>query len=113
MAGHSLTTIASLQCPHGGVVQTLSTNTRSKAEGAPLASSGDSFVITGCPYQIPAVTPIPSPCVRVQWLITDSRLKVNGSQALSRSSTGLCLSAASIPQGPVMIVNTQARVQSQ
>jgi hypothetical protein len=112
MAGHSLTTTASLQCPHGGVVQVLSTNTRARADRAPLTTNSDTFVITGCPYLIPG-TSIPSPCVRVQWLIPDTRVKVNGSQALSRSSTGLCLSAAGAPQGPVIVINTQTRVQSQ
>ncbi len=112
MAGHSLTTTASLQCPHGGVAQVLSTNTRARAGGAPLASAGDSFVITGCPYLIPG-TSVPSPCVQVRWLIPDNRVKVNGSQTLSRSSTGLCLSAAGAPQGPVIVINTQTRVQSQ
>ena len=109
MAGYSLTTTSSLQCPHGGMVQIISTNTRSFADSAPLASDTDNFVVTGCPFQMGTV---PSPCVRVQWLISDSRVTINGSRSLSRSSTGLCLSAAGAPQGTVIAINTQSRVQS-
>lgn len=109
MAGHSLNTASTLLCPHGGMAQAISTNTRSRAGPSPLATDSDTFVITGCPYQVSGA---PSPCVRVQWLIADSRVKVNGSATLSKSSTGLCLSAAGAPQGNVMVVNTQTRVQS-
>ncbi len=112
MAGHSLTTTASLQCPHGGSVQIISTNQQASAEGPPLALATDTFVVSGCPFQIPAVVPIPSPCVTVRWLVPDTRVTVNGQPTLSRSSVGLCLSPAQVPQGPVLIVNTQATVQS-
>lgn len=114
MSGNSLTTSASLQCPHGGAVQIISTNTRVKGDGAPLALATDSFVITGCPYQIPmAPSPIPSPCVKVLWVVTDLQAKVNGAATLSRGSTGICVSAAQLPQGQVVIVNTQMKVKSQ
>ena len=49
----------------------------------------------------------------VQWVVTDMRAKVNSTPTLSRSSVGLCLNALQAPQGPVSIVNTQIRVQSQ
>lgn len=112
MAGNSLNVTATLQCPHGGTVQIISANTRIKAGGAPLALSTDTFVVAGCPFQIPAVVPIPSPCVTVQWIVTDLRDKVNGTPTLSQSSVGLCLSAAQVPQGPVVILTTQPRVSS-
>jgi hypothetical protein len=113
VAGNSLTTMSALQCPHGGTVQIMSANTRVKADGAPLALSNDTYVVVGCPFQIPATPPIPSPCVKVLWVVSDLRVNVNGSATLSQSSTGLCLSAAQVPQGPVMVVNTQMRVKSQ
>lgn len=112
MAGHSLTTASTLLCPHGGKVQAIGANTRGRADGTFLVTANDVFVVAGCPFQIPAVVPIPSPCVTVRWLIPDTRVKVNGNPTLSRFSTGLCLSAAQIPQGPVVVVNTQTRVQS-
>ena len=112
MAGNSLTTSSSLQCPHGGMVQITSSNALVKADGSFMATMSDTFTISGCPFQIPAVVPIPSPCVLVQWIVPDSRNRVNGSFTLSQSSTGLCMSATSIPQGPVMVVNTQSKVRS-
>jgi hypothetical protein len=110
MAGHSLNINSTLLCPHGGTVQIISSNTRTKADGAFVATVSDTFIISGCPFQSPV--PTPSPCVTVRWLVPDSRVKVNGNLTLSRSSVGLCLSAAQIPQGPVMVVNTQPKVQS-
>jgi hypothetical protein len=112
VAGHSLTIASTLQCPHGGAVQIVSTNVRASAEGPPLALATDTFVVAGCPFQIPAVVPIPSPCVTVQWLVPDTRVTVDGQPTLSRSSTGLCLSAAQVPQGPVVIANTQTAVRT-
>jgi hypothetical protein len=113
MAGNSLNTMAMLQCPHGGTVQIVSTNTRVNAGGAPMALAADTYIVSGCPFQIPAAVPIPSPCVTVHWIVSDVQDKVNGVPTLSQSSVGLCLSAAQVPQGPVVVVNTQTKVQSQ
>jgi hypothetical protein len=112
MAGHSLTTASQLQCPHGGTVMIVSSNVRSRM-GASLALATDQFIISGCPFQIPATPPIPSPCVTVQWMLPDQRVKVSGNPTLSQASVGICLSAAQIPQGPVSVVNTQTRGQTQ
>ncbi len=56
---------------------------------------------------------MPSPCVRVQWTVTDLRNVVNGSPTLSTSSVGLCLAATQVPQGPVVISVTQPLISSQ
>jgi predicted outer membrane repeat protein len=112
MSGQSLNVNSTLQCPHGGQVQLISSNTSTKGGGGFLVTTADTFTVTGCPFQIPATPPIPSPCIKVQWLVSDMRVKVNGSPTLSQSSTGHCLSAAQVPQGPVSIVNTQAKVKS-
>lgn len=113
MSGNLLTISSSLQCPHGGQVQIISANTRVKAGGDLAALATDTFLISGCPFQIPATPPIPSPCLTVQWLVTNLRTNVNSTPTLSESSAGLCLSAAGIPQGPVAIVNTQPKVSGQ
>lgn len=113
MAGHSLTNASTLLCPHGGQVQIVTSNTRSRAGGTFLVTVSDTFVVQGCPFQIPAVVPIPSPCVKVVWVNSDTRVRVNGAPSLSRSSTGLCISAMGAPQGPVIVANTQPRMQSQ
>ena len=109
MSGQSLNVNSQLQCPHGGQVQIISTNTRTKGGGGFLVTTADTFTVVGCPFQVGTV---PSPCIKVQWIVSDMRVKVNGSPTLSQSSTGLCLSAAQVPQGPVSIVNTQANVKS-
>lgn len=112
MAGPTLTTAARLQCPHGGQVQIVTTDTRSSAGGSPLATSADQFLVTGCPFQLPG--PTPSPCVKVVWQRPDTRAKAAGSYTLSASSAGLCVSAAEVPQGPVVVVSpgqTRARTK--
>ena len=113
MAGNTLTTASSLMCPHGGTVQIISANTRVMAAGAQAALATDTFAVIGCPFQIPATPPIPSPCVTVRWLLFDIRVRVGAAPTLSQSSAGLCLSAAQVPQGPVVILATQPRVSSQ
>lgn len=112
MAGKTTTINTSFQCPHGGMVQIITTNTRASAAGGFIATVADTFVVSGCPFQIPATPPIPSPCVTVQWIVPDMRVKVNGSPSISQSSAGLCLSAAQVPQGPVVLVNTQQRTST-
>jgi hypothetical protein len=114
MAGNTLSVTSSLQCPHGGSVQIISANVRVKVDSACAALATDQFVVSGCPFQIPIGTGTkPSPCVTVKWLVTDLRVKVNSTPTLSRSSVGICQSAEQIPQGPVSIVNTQVKAQTQ
>jgi hypothetical protein len=113
MAGNSLNTTAQLLCPHGGLVQIISANARVRAVGAPVALLTDTFIVSGCPFQIPATPPIPSPCVFVRWVMPDMRVRVNGTFTLSQSSVGICQSAAQVPQGLVSVVATQTRVKSQ
>lgn len=113
MSGKTLTTTSTLMCPHGGSVQIITTNSRVTADGGFVALATDSFIISGCPNQIPAApSPIPSPCIQVQWLVPDTRNTINGTPTLNQSSVGLCLSATGIPQGQVSIVNTQSRARS-
>ncbi len=113
MSGNTLTTNSTLQCPHGGSVQIISTNARVTADEGFVALATDTFIISGCPFQIPAVpSPIPSPCIQVMWTVPDTRNMINGTASLSQSSIGLCMSATGIPQGPVSVVNTQTRARS-
>jgi len=112
MSGNTLNVNSTLMCPHGGTVQVITANTRVKGGGFFAALATDTFTISGCPYQIPAVVPIPSPCILVQWIVPDARNRANGNFTLSQSSTGLCMSATGIPQGTVMVVNTQSQVRS-
>jgi hypothetical protein len=113
MAGGMLNISSSLQCPHGGMVQIVPSNPGFMVGGAPIATANDTFIVTGCPFQIPATPPIPSPCVTVRWMVTDLRMNAGGAPTLSQSSQGLCYSAAQVPQGPVVIAATQAKVTGQ
>ena len=56
---------------------------------------------------------VPSPCIRVQWIVTDLRSAVNGVPTLSASSVGLCLAPTQIPQGPVIVLAGQTKAISQ
>ena len=106
-----LTTASSLQCPHGGTVSIVSSNTQVSA-GAALALAIDTFTISGCPFQIPVGTgTVPHPCVLVQWLVTNMKCMVNNQPTLSESSKGLCLAADQAPQGSVSVVSTQTKAE--
>lgn len=85
-----LTTESVMLCPHGGAVTCFPAGrpfVGLSAGGVPLAMS-DPGVVAGCPF--------PTPWLRVQWVSS-------ASQTLDIRSTGLCLNAANIPQGTVVI----------
>ena len=108
MAGPVLTSAATMLCPHGGQIQVVPANTRAKGD-AYLLTQSDTFTIAGCVFTLPPA--VPSPCLTVQWIVADTRVKA-GSATLSQTSSGLCLSGANVPQGPVGIVVTQQRVST-
>jgi hypothetical protein len=110
MPGQSLTVASTLMCPHGGTALIVTTNSRASA-GALLATASDSVTIAGCPFTLPG--PAPSPCVTVQWVVPEMRVKIGGAPGLDTSSVGLCLSAAGAPQGPVIVQATQPRMSGQ
>ncbi len=99
---------ASAICPHGGQVTVIPSNTRVLVSGQPVATLGDTYVVAGCAFTIPPSKP--QPCVKVQWLVPATRVMVNGQPVIVQSSSGLCLSAEQIPQGPPSIIATQPRV---
>jgi hypothetical protein len=109
MAGPSLTAASTLLCPHGGTVAIVPSSTRATAGGAPIATTADTFTIAGCVFTLPG--PVPSPCVRVQWIVPELRVKHGGAPALDAGSVGLCLAATGAPQGPVSIQPAQSRVK--
>ena len=109
--GALLTTASILMCPHGGTVTAISSNTQATAGGSPLVRGSDTFIIAGCPFTLPG--PVPSPCMTVQWMQTDTESKAAGDFTLSMSSMGMCLAATQAPQGSVMINNTQQKVTGQ
>lgn len=111
--GALLTTASMLMCPHGGTVSAITSNTKTTAGGSPLVCATDTFTIAGCPFQLPGTPPIPSPCVSVQWIQTNTESTVDGNPTLSMNSQGLCLAATQAPQGTVVISSTQQQVTGQ
>jgi hypothetical protein len=109
MSGPALTAASTMMCPHGGQVQVVPSNLRAKAD-AYLLTQSDTFVVAGCAFTIPPS--VPSPCIKVQWIVADTSVKAGGNPTLSQSDTGLCLNAQQAPQGPVTIANTQSRVKT-
>jgi uncharacterized Zn-binding protein involved in type VI secretion len=100
---------ATTLCPHGGNASTISSSTRVKVSGMPVATLSDTTLVAGCAFTVPVKGP--QPCVKVQWLTPATRVKVMGNPVLLKTSTGLCQSAEQIPQGPPNVVATQTRVK--
>ena len=112
MPGFLLHVGATVICPHGGQASTVSTNQRVKVNGMPVALLNDVTTVAGCPFQVPVGTGTkPQPCVKVQWLVPATRVKVMGQFVLLQTSSGLCQSAEQIPQGPPTVITTQTRVR--
>jgi hypothetical protein len=106
MAG-LLTTSSSMMCPHGGMVQAVSSNTKAKAAGAYILRSSDTFTIVGCTVNILGA---PHPCIQVQWVQTALKSKATGDFTLTSQSLGLCVAADRAVQGTVLINATQSLV---
>lgn len=111
MASFLLHVGATVLCPHGASVTATAASQRVKAGGQTVVTFGDQFTVAGCPFTLPTVPPKPQPCVRVQWTVPASRVRVGGQPAIVRDSTGLCLSIEQIPQGPPNVVVTQIRAK--
>ncbi len=112
MPGLIVTTSSSAICTHGAQVAIISSNTRVMAAGAPVAVLNDQFTVTGCPFQVPVGAGTkPQPCIKIQWIAPAVRVRVGGQPVILQSSSGICLSAEQIPQGPPTVVATQPRVK--
>lgn len=109
MATFLLTSSSQIICPHAGQVSVIPSNFRVKAMGSPVATMGDQYLIAGCAFTIPPGKP--QPCIKVQWLVPATRVRVGGQPVLLQNSSGLCQSAEQIPQGPPNAVVTQMRVK--
>lgn len=100
-------------CPHGGQLSVTSTN-RVKVGGQPVGVLNDTYTIAACPFQVPVGAGTkPQPCVKVQWVVPATRVRVNNQPVILSTSTGLCLSAEQIPQGAPTVSMTQVRVRGQ
>jgi hypothetical protein len=113
MPGALVTVGSQISCPHQGSCSPVTSNTRVLAGGAAVLTLADQYTISGCPFQIPVGAGTkPQPCVRIQWTVGATRVRVGGQPALIQSSVGLALSAESIPGGPPVVVPAQTRAMA-
>ncbi len=98
------------QCPHAGPLTSTPTNTRVLVSAQPVATAADVFMISGCPFQVPAPSGSkPQPCV-LATLAPAAKVLVNNSPAIIIVGPSVCRSAEQIPQGPAVFTSTQIKV---
>ena len=111
MSGPLLHAGATINCTHAAAAQVVPGNARVTLGGLPVATLSDQYPVAGCPFQIPVGAGTkPSPCIRLQWTTTATRVLVNGVPPITAGSSGLGLSPESAPQGPPIPVAFQTRV---
>jgi hypothetical protein len=107
MPGPLLHVGAQVTCPHAtGQVAAIPSSPRVLVSGQPVVTLADTFLIAGCVFTVGTK---PQPCVRVQWLVPATRVFVNGAPAILQTSSGICLSADQIPNGPPLPLVVQPR----
>jgi uncharacterized Zn-binding protein involved in type VI secretion len=105
---------ASGSCAHGAQITVTAASNRVKVSGRPVATLGDIYTVSGCPFTIQiALVSKPQPCTTVKWLKAAGRVRVNHQPAILKSSAGICLSSEQSPQGAPSISGTQMRVKGQ
>jgi hypothetical protein len=109
MPGFLVTTATVATCPHGGTAVFTAGQTEVQAAGAPVVVASDTVTVAGCPF---VVGTAPSPCLSVEWLVPAMRVTAGGAAVVHDASVGLCLNAASAPQGTLVISSNQTRVQA-
>jgi hypothetical protein len=102
-----LTTATRMQCPHGGTVSAVSSNTKTKADGAYVLRASDTFAIAGCPLNVAGA---PHPCMQVRWSQPAAKCKATGDFILTQTSIGQCIAADQAVQGVLLIQSTQSKV---
>lgn len=96
-----------IQCPHGGLVNVVCTNTKVKVGGAFALLASDVYLVTGCPF---SVGPKLQPCLTVEWQMPGTMFKINGQTVLLQTSIGICKSPENAPQGIALINGAQSKV---
>lgn len=109
MPGWVLTAASVLGCPHGGQATTRAGQSRVLVESSPALVVGDTTTVAGCTFVVGTVA---SPCTSVRWSAPATRVEADGQPVLLDTSLGLCLNAASAPQGAVVVRSVQRRVSA-
>jgi hypothetical protein len=110
MPGQILTTSSTITCTHGGQAILLTANAKVTVDGAPALLESDVHPVVGCPF---TVGPKYSPCIRIEWTAGATKVTINQTKVLVKSSIGKCINAEGAPQGVALILNTQMKVSAQ
>ncbi len=102
-----LTTTSTIMCPHGGLANLLTANTKVFTQGSPVLLASDIHPIIGCPFTLPNGKY--SPCIRIEWSAGSTQTSANSTAPLLKNSIGKCYNAENAIQGVATIVNTQIK----
>lgn len=100
-----LTKTSTILCPHGGMANLLTANTKVFAARSPVLLESDIHPVIGCPFTLPGGKP--SPCIRIEWSAGSTKTAANSTAPLLKNSIGKCYNAENAIQGVATIVNTQ------
>lgn len=100
---------AQIVCPHQGTVQIIASSKPLSVDGAPALLASEATTVAGCAF---APGGAASPCTTVLWSVTDTQVTTGGQATLSKSSVGLCYSAAGAAQGAVTVRTTQSKTST-
>lgn len=96
-----------IQCPHGGQATVTTSNTDVKVGGNLALLATDVMTISGCTFNVGTTL---VPCVTIQWSMPATRNTVSKTPVLLETSIGMCLNAASAPQGVAIVNGVQTKV---
>jgi hypothetical protein len=99
-----------IMCPHSGQATVIPGNTQVNVGGNLALLLSDTMIISGCSWNVSGA---PVPCVTIQWSTPATRVSVNGTPVLLQTSVGLCLNAASAPQGTAIVTGAQTEVNGE
>ena len=111
-----LTTLSTIQCPHGGSLKLSTSNTLCQIDGGYALLLTDVHTVAGCPFQKPPPSGtglVPSPCITVRWTSGATQNKVNQVPVLLQTSSGLCFGPDQLPQGPPVVAQVQQKAKGQ
>ena len=112
MPGKVLTDGSTVQCPHGGSATLRHGELQDEGDerqGAARERQRHS-ALGGCSFMIGNK---PSPCIKIEWSAGASKVKVNGTAVLVKSSVGKCSSPESAPQGTAIVAQADSKASAQ
>ena len=108
MPGPLLTTASKIMCPHGGTAVLKTSNSTTSASAARVLLESDVHDVFGCSFTIASNY---RPCRTIEWSAGASKVKVDNTRVLLRTSVGACKSGEGITQGIALITYTQQKAK--